>query len=127
MAVVVGPFNNGSAVDLANYRPISLLQSACKLYGRILVARLQIGLGGALRRTQYGFRRGRSTPEPMLIATRVQELVRGKRGQVLHLLFLDWQKAFDSVDTRCLPVVLEGFGGSRPRCREFVSVWSAYR
>ena len=76
----------------------------------MLAARLHVGLEGSLRSTQYGFRKGRSTAEPMFIVRRVQELVLEKRDQALHLVFLDWQKAFDRVDTRCLPRVLGRFG-----------------
>ena len=64
-----------------------------------------------LRHTQYGFRKWRSTTEPMFILRRLQELVHPQKHQALHLIFLDWSKAFDNVDTGCLPQVLSIFGG----------------
>ena len=72
--------------------------------------RLQEGLEPKLRKTQYGFRPGRSTTEPVFIVRRMQELVEATRRQALHLIFLDWSKAFDKVDTRCLGDVLRRFG-----------------
>ena len=40
----------------------------------------------------------------------MQELVEAKRHHALHLIFLDWAKAFGKVDTRCVGEVLERFG-----------------
>jgi len=109
-AMVVGIFKKGAADAPANYRPISLLQTAYKLYGRILATRLQKSLDRALRNTQFGFRRGRSTAEPIFIVRRIQDLIYGRQNQALHLLFLDWAKAFDRVDTACLRTVLGRYG-----------------
>ena len=109
-ALVVGIFKKGAADDPANYRPISLLQTAYKLFGRMVARRLETGLDARLRKTQYGFRNGRSTAEPMFILRRLQDLVHAKRRQVLHLIFLDWSKAFDKIATERLPEVLRRFG-----------------
>ena len=51
-AKVVGLFKKGKADDPANYRPISLLQTACKLFARIMARRLEAGLADNLRETQ---------------------------------------------------------------------------
>ena len=80
------------------------------MFGSILAARPEAGLEGRLRGTQYGFRKGRSTAEPMHILRRLQDLVHAKQHHALRLIFLDWSKAFDKVDTRCLPTVLKRFG-----------------
>ena len=109
-AKVVGLFKKGKADDPANYRPISLLQTAYKLFARIMARRLEAGLSDNLRETQFGFRKGRSTSEPMFILRRLQDLVHAKRSHALHLVFLDWAKAFDKVDTECVPTVLKRFG-----------------
>ena len=63
-----------------------------------------------MRKTQFGFRQGRSTAEPTFILRRLQDLVRARQTHALHLIFLDWSKAFDKVDTRCIPTVLRRFG-----------------
>jgi len=41
---------------------------------------------------RLGADRGRSTAEPLFIVRRLQELVEAKKGQALHLIFLDWEK-----------------------------------
>jgi len=109
-ALVIGIFKKGAAQDPANYRPISLLLTAYKLFGRILAVRLQNGLDDLLRNTQFGFRKGRSTAEPLFIIRRLQDLVHGRKNQALHLIFMDWSQAFDKIDTRCLDDVLRRYG-----------------
>ena len=94
---VVGIFKKGSACDPANYRPISLLQTCYKLYARILANRPSIGLDEHIRELQFGFRQGRSTAEAIFLVRRLQDLVDAKKYQVLHLMFLDWSKAFDKI------------------------------
>eukprot|EP00969_Alexandrium_andersonii_P072356 3192359-Alexandrium_andersonii.AAC.1 len=60
---VVGVFKKGGPAAADNYRPISLLEAACKLLAAMFAARLSRALGGAGRGTQYGFRAGRSTTD----------------------------------------------------------------
>eukprot|EP00969_Alexandrium_andersonii_P002209 96514-Alexandrium_andersonii.AAC.1 len=52
---------------------------------------------GKVRPTQSGFRRARSTGDPIHLIRRSQDLIEDKEFQTLHLVFLDWEKAFDSV------------------------------
>jgi len=76
---VVGIYKKGVATDPANYRPISLLLTAYKLFGRILACRLQTALDAALSHTRFGFKRGRSTAEPIFIIRRIQDLIIGRQ------------------------------------------------
>eukprot|EP00969_Alexandrium_andersonii_P074340 3279209-Alexandrium_andersonii.AAC.1 len=73
-AEVVGIFKKGSHRLACNYRPISLLEVAYKLFARVLAARLQAALGGALRSTQFGFLPGKSTVDAIGIVRRSVEL-----------------------------------------------------
>ena len=59
--------------------------------------------------TQYGFRPHRSTLQPMHILRRLQE-ASDNSGESLHLLFLDWEKAFDSVPHHKIIETLALFG-----------------
>ena len=108
-ALVIGIFKKGSADDPGNLRPISLLLSSYKIFGRILA--------------KAPGRRARTTPPPHTVRLpKRQEHVRAnvhnkkatrssacQENQALHLVFLDWSKAFDKVDTSCLPTVLRRF------------------
>ena len=106
LAQVVGIFKKGSASDPANYRPISLLQTCCKLYARIIANRLSAGLDEHIRELQFGFRKGRSTAEATFLVRKLQGLVDAKRHQTLHLLFLDWSKAFGKIRSAALQQAL---------------------
>ena len=59
-ALVVSMFNKGNTQDVANYRPISLLNSTYKIFTSILQTQIAI--------TQYGFGSSRSTQQPVFIA-----------------------------------------------------------
>ena len=77
-----------------NYRPIALLNVIYKLLASIIQTRFSSKMDGALN--QYGFRKGRSTAQPLLILRRTQETQEGAAPEC-HLLLLDWEKAFDKV------------------------------
>eukprot|EP00969_Alexandrium_andersonii_P206047 9104034-Alexandrium_andersonii.AAC.1 len=62
-----------------------------------MAARITNWAEGKLRHTQYGFRKARSTGDPIHLIRRAQDLIEEKEYQTLHLVFLDWEKAFDSV------------------------------
>ena len=56
-----------------------------------------MGLDQRLWETQYGFRKKRSTSQPLFITRRLQDQAK-QTGDKLFLVFLDWEKAFDKVD-----------------------------
>ena len=97
LAELVTLYKKGNVEDPANYRPIALLNTICKLYAAILQKRLAAGLDEKLWETQYGFRKKRSTAQPLFITRRLQDLAESS-GDKLFLVFLDWEKAFDKVD-----------------------------
>ena len=87
----------GSDTDVANYRPISLLNTAYKLFATMMQSRLAGTSESKLRPTQFGFRAGKGTRHPLFIVRRAIEWSK-MTNRPLHLLFLDWQQAFDSID-----------------------------
>ena len=64
------------------------------------------GLDEHIRELQFGFRKGRSTAEATFLVRRLQDLVDVKRHQILHLLFLDWSKAFNKIRPAALQQAL---------------------
>ena len=73
-ANVVTLYKKGKVQNLANYRPIALLQSIYKVYAQILQQRLANGgIEDKLWKNQYGFRRKLSTSMPLFIARRIQD------------------------------------------------------
>eukprot|EP00975_Prorocentrum_lima_P038983 8189829-Prorocentrum_lima.AAC.1 len=63
LARVVLIFKKGDKRDLANYRPISLLNNFYKLFATVLQRRLASVVDPHLQATQYGFRSARGTRE----------------------------------------------------------------
>ena len=93
-----------------NYRPIMLLDTMYKIYTRLLADRLSKHVEPLLRKTQYGFRKHRSTAHAIHVVRRTMDALFHKAHIDLNLLLLDWSKAFDKVDTLALSDALIAFG-----------------
>ena len=89
-------YKKGDPKDQGNYRPISLLDSPYKVYASLLQTRIADTIDRALMKTQYGFRKSRSTVIPLACIRRICERAEASNDE-LHLVFLDWAKAFDKV------------------------------
>ena len=79
-----------------NYRPIALLNVIYKLLASVIQARISSKMDEALDENQFGFRKGKSTAQPLFILRRTQE-IQEEAALECHLLLLDWEKAFDKV------------------------------
>ena len=88
----------GSKEDLKNYRPISLLPVVYKTFMRIIAERLKMTLSLAQPREQAGFRKGFSTMDHIHT---LQEIINrtNEYEMPLVLCFVDYEQAFDSVNT----------------------------
>ena len=105
-ADVVSIFKKGDTALPQNYRPISLLNSSYKIFTKILQKRIAEATDQYISNTQFGFRRSRSTAEPLFCVRRLQDL--GEAGhENIILIFLDWEKAFDKVNPTKLIETLE--------------------
>ncbi len=62
----------------------------------MLQKRLANSLEAGLRKTQYGFRANHSTSQPIHILRRLIE-IHERQTPHLHMVFLDWKKAFDCI------------------------------
>jgi len=93
-----------------NYRPITLLDTIYKIYTRLLANRLSRAVDPLLRKSQFGFRKRRSTSHATHVLRRTIEGLFHKTDKDLNLLFLDWSKAFDRVNTAALSDALMAFG-----------------
>jgi len=84
----------GDHMDCANYRGIKLLSHTMKLWERILESRLrdlvEIDVG------QFGFRPGMGTTDAMFILRMLMEKYR-EGDRPLHMVFVDLEKAYDTV------------------------------
>jgi len=97
-ANIAALFKGGDSSDPDRYRPIALLITAYKIYTRMIHHRLTQGLEERLRETQYGFRPNRSAPEAIALLLRLLDhSLSNKYEDEIHLVLLDWVKAFDKL------------------------------
>ena len=95
-ADVITIFKKGNVEDPQNYRPISLLNSIYKIYAALIKNRLVEVMEPYISATQFGYRKARSTSQPLYITRRLQDYAEAYEEKLL-MIFLDWEKAFDKV------------------------------
>ena len=91
-----------------NYRPIALLNVIYKLLASIIQARLSSKMDVTLDENPFGFRKGKSTAQPLFILRRTQE-IQEEAALECHLL-LDLEKAFDKVLQDRMTKAIKRFG-----------------
>lgn len=91
-------FKNGSRKDKNNYRPISLISVLSKIFEVIFKIRLMKYLkeNSILCKEQYGFRPNSNTQ--IALYDLITEIESGKKNEKTAAVFIDLQKAFDSVN-----------------------------
>lgn len=96
-ATIVIMHKKGSTTNLQNYRPISLLTHLYKLFTKIITARLTNKLDLYQPKEQAGFRAGYGTNDHLQV---VKSLIEKSMeyNKPLVLVFVDYEKAFDSID-----------------------------
>ena len=104
-------FKKGDKSDPGNYRPISVLNDINKIYEELIYTRLTsyIDNKNILSSNQYGFRKHKSTQEAC-IDLLSSLLGAYTRKQYAICLFIDFSKAFDSIDHTRLLKKLDRYG-----------------
>lgn len=92
-----------------NYRGVTLLAAAGKVYVQVLHQRIRGHLDSQLLDAQNGFRPGRGTGDALFCARRLAELARDFQ-RPLYAGFVDFRKAFDSVHRPALWQLLRARG-----------------
>ena len=108
IAEVIPIYKAKGKQHFTNYRPISLLPCFSKILEKVVHKRLYsfITKHNILYASQYGFRKKRSTLQPLFITRRLQDQAECT-GDKLFMVFLDWEKAFDKVDQEKIIEALE--------------------
>lgn len=95
-AVMIILHKKGDITDIGNYRPISLLSNIYKLFMRIITNRLEPKLDFHQPVEQAGFRSGFGTNDHLqVIKSLIEKVI--EYNKPLVLIFVDFEKAFDSV------------------------------
>ena len=87
----------GDIKDINNYRPISLLSHTGKLFSKIFLSRMEATLDYNQAREQAGFRKGYSTTDHLQVLIQIIEIT-NEYEIPMCLGFVDYEKAFDSVE-----------------------------
>ena len=100
----------GEKSDCSNYRGLSLLDVAGKIFAKVLNSRFNAYIAEKiLPESQSGFRAGRSTSDMIFVCRQILEKGR-EQQQPISIGFVDLKKAFDTVNRNMLFAVLERFG-----------------
>ena len=120
---VVILFKKGDMTNIENYRPISLLSVLYKLFTKILTNRLNNKFDFYQPVEQAGFRTGYSTIDHLqTLRTLIEKTT--EYNIPIHLAFIDFHKAFDSIETR---YILDSMDNARIDCRYTEVIKNIYK
>ena len=111
IATVVPIFKSGDDMVFSNYRPVSVLPVLSKILERLMYNRLILYINryGLLYEYQFGFQKGKSTHMALItLIDKISEAL--DQGELVIGIFLDFSKAFDTVDHGILLQKLELYG-----------------
>lgn len=100
---------NKDKMDLKNWRPITLLNLDCKLYSKLLAARMSLFLEELIHPDQACAVPGRKITDSLLLIRDTICLARDRNFRLV-VLNLDFEKAFDRVSHQYLFQVLKTMG-----------------
>ena len=111
LARLVPVHKKESKLDVSNYRPISLLSNINKIFEKVMSLRVRNYLerSNLLYNLQFGFRKKHSTSHAIVnMVQSIQEVI--KYNKVAIGIFIDLQKAFDTVNHSILLSKLDSYG-----------------
>jgi len=128
-------YKKGDPTLVSNYRPISSMNTDCKMYTNLVNARLAPWAVSKIHEDQIGFVPGRLMSNHTRLAQAVAHAC-GSTGTAGYLVSLDQAKAYDRVDQSWLLRVMKSMGLPRclvsmiqdvlPNCRSRVRINSGY-
>ena len=99
----------GDRSDCGNHRGVSLLSAAGKILAKIILGRIQEISENVLPESQCGFRANRSTVDMIFTLRQLQEKSK-EQLRPMYIVFVDFSKAFDTVDRETLWKILSIYG-----------------
>ena len=108
--MLVSPIHKkGDRLNPANYRAISLLSIPGKVFSQILLDRIKIKTEECLKESQFGFRPNRGTIDAIFVTRQIFEKAR-EHNVDIHLNFIDFKSAFDTIWRKALWKMMRSIG-----------------
>uniref|UniRef100_A0A8D9EGY4 Craniofacial development protein 2 n=1 Tax=Cacopsylla melanoneura TaxID=428564 RepID=A0A8D9EGY4_9HEMI len=101
VGVICPIHKKGDKEKCQNYRGISLLSSTYKILSVIILGRLKPYVDEIVDDSQTGFMSNRSTTDQIFAIRQILEK-RMEYGKETHILFIDFKKAFDSLERQAI-------------------------
>ena len=120
--MIIPLHKNGSKLNVSNFRPISLLPVFSKIIEKLMLSRLKSYLDKhkIIYEHQYGFQKGKSTTLALLsLLFKIIESFENK--MYTSVVFLDFAKAFDTVNLNILLEKLSHYGFRGTSLKWFMS------
>ena len=99
----------GDLSNCNNWRGITLLSIPSKILAKIIIKRISNAIDSKLRNEQAGFRKGKGCIDQIFILRNIIEQCNEWQRQ-LHINFVDFEKAFDSLHRNSLWKILRSYG-----------------
>lgn len=96
-------------LKITNWRPITLLNTDYKIFGKVLANRLQQVLPYLIHPDQSGYMKGRNISDNLLDLGSVIQHCAATKKQAL-IVSVDFQKAYDSLSWDALKEIMNAFG-----------------
>ena len=111
VANIIPIHKNGDKLNCKNYRPISLLSNISKIFEKMMHIRLTsfLNKNKVLSSFQFGFRKKHSTNHALISLTEMIRLALDN-DQFVCGVFINLQKAFDTVDHKILLSKINHYG-----------------
>lgn len=107
--IIVKIPKKGDLNDCNNWRGITLLSIPGKVLCKVILKRIDEKIDKSLREEQAGFRRGRGCIDQIFTLRNIIEQC-AEWNSPIHINFVDFQKAFDSIHRLSLWKILKSYG-----------------